>query len=72
MKLFRVTGYNKLRLKPASFAELGNCKTVVPRYERDIPLGYLCTSPVTYHTVIYHIECDMLWVVLDIKLVYAF
>ena len=28
-------------------------------YERDIPLGYIFTSPVTYHTVIYHIECDM-------------
>ena len=32
---------------------------VVPRYERDIPLGYVLTSPVTYHTMIYHIECDM-------------
>ena len=34
--------------------------TVVPMYERDIPLGYLFTSPVTYHTVINHFECDML------------
>ena len=34
---------------------------VVPRYERDIPLGYVLTSLVTYYTAIYHIECDMLW-----------
>ena len=33
--------------------------SVVPMYERDIPLGYVFTSPMTYHTVIYHIECDM-------------
>ena len=32
---------------------------VVTMYERDIPLGYVFTSPMTYHTVIYHIECDM-------------
>ena len=30
-------------------------------YERDKPLGYVFTSPMTYHTVINHIECDKSW-----------
>ena len=38
-----------------------NVNTVVPRIKCDKPFGYLFRCPVVYHTVIYHIECDMSW-----------
>ena len=40
------------------YVGVGFTHAVVPMYEGDIPLGYLIRSPVTYHTVIYHSECD--------------